>query len=163
MSSLQRLLLLAACLWALMATAMAFVPHGQACQDAATMGLPFCNMTLPVATRVADLIARLTIDEKIGLAGNISSAVLCVSYPLPANTNAVPPSSHPFTKVLIQGATCALGWISAWTGWVSRRFLVLLNAPAPSRLPAILMSSMLPTAQPCFRRPCPSQHRLIAR
>lgn len=35
----------------------------QACMDAATTALPFCNTSLPIAVRVDDLVDRLTIEE----------------------------------------------------------------------------------------------------
>jgi beta-glucosidase-like glycosyl hydrolase len=54
---------------ALAAPASAYTPHGQACQDPATQGFPFCDPALPVATRAADFISRLTVAEKIGLSG----------------------------------------------------------------------------------------------
>ena len=45
------------------------VPTSHGCLDRAVRGLPFCDPTLPVAARVADLVARMTLEEKIGLTG----------------------------------------------------------------------------------------------
>jgi beta-D-xylosidase 4 len=50
-------------------TSNAYLPHGQACLSDLTTGLPFCDPTLPRETRVADLIGRLNLTEKIALMG----------------------------------------------------------------------------------------------
>ena len=60
---------------ALVASASAYTPHGQACQDAVTQGMPFCDPSLPVATRAADFISRLTVAEKIGLSGTFTGDI----------------------------------------------------------------------------------------
>ena len=52
------------------ASAVQYSPHGQGCVDASTQSLPFCDPRLPRAARVADLVGRLTLDEKIGLTGS---------------------------------------------------------------------------------------------
>lgn len=52
------------------------VPHGMACLDA-TSSLPFCNVSLPLASRVADFIARLTLAEKISLTGSAAGTDQC--------------------------------------------------------------------------------------
>lgn len=36
-------------------------------RNAAVKGLPFCKINLPIADRVRDLLARLTLKEKLGL------------------------------------------------------------------------------------------------
>lgn len=50
--------------------AVQYQPHGQGCTDAATRALPYCDTRLPLAARVADLVGRLQLDEKIGLTGS---------------------------------------------------------------------------------------------
>jgi hypothetical protein len=56
---IQTAVVLAAGLAAL-ATASTFVPSGQGClPNGPATGLPFCNTSLPVAVRVADLVSRL--------------------------------------------------------------------------------------------------------
>ena len=40
-------------------------PPRRACTSEATRALPFCNSSLQFATRSADLVARLTIEEKL--------------------------------------------------------------------------------------------------
>ena len=45
------------------------------CQDAALSGLPFCDRRLPVSERVADLLPRLNLTEKIGQTGMVATAV----------------------------------------------------------------------------------------
>ena len=47
----------------------AAVPNGYACQpnQVRSIGLPFCNVTLPRTTRVKDLVGRLTLQEKLSL------------------------------------------------------------------------------------------------
>ena len=39
----------------------------QACTSASTRGLPFCNVSLPLETRVSDLVSRLQPDEKLAM------------------------------------------------------------------------------------------------
>ena len=39
--------------------------HSHACNDTASQALPFCDTTLSIADRVADLISRLTLAQKI--------------------------------------------------------------------------------------------------
>lgn len=46
------------------------LPNGHGCLDPAVRSLPFCNPDLLVDDRVADLISRLTLAEKIGLTGS---------------------------------------------------------------------------------------------
>lgn len=64
-------------LLALPSLAAAFVPHGQACLDPSTSSLPFCDAALPLPSRIADLISRLTTDEKIGLLGTLPNTDVC--------------------------------------------------------------------------------------
>ena len=45
------------------------VPTSHGCLDRAARALPFCDNTRPIADRVADLVSRLTLAEKIGLTG----------------------------------------------------------------------------------------------
>ncbi|KAJ0878415.1 putative glycosidase [Helianthus annuus] len=44
-------------------------------RNAAVKGLPFCNVHLPVADRVRDLLSRLTFKEKVGLLVDKAAAV----------------------------------------------------------------------------------------
>lgn len=44
-------------------------------KNAAVNGLPFCNVHLPVANRVRDLLSRLTFQEKLGLLIDKAAAV----------------------------------------------------------------------------------------
>ena len=39
--------------------------HSHACNDTASQALPFCDITLSIADRVADLISRLTLEQKV--------------------------------------------------------------------------------------------------
>lgn len=50
-------------------------PHGQACLTLATQSLPFCDPTLSLSVRVADLIGRLNLTEKIGLMGTFTGDI----------------------------------------------------------------------------------------
>jgi hypothetical protein len=62
---IQTAVVLAAGLAAL-ATASTFVPSGQGClPNGPATGLPFCNTSLPVAVRVADLVSRLVGAERV--------------------------------------------------------------------------------------------------
>ena len=47
-----------------------YAPWGHACLDAAQRTLPYCNAALTVDARVADLLGRLTLSEKIALTGS---------------------------------------------------------------------------------------------
>ena len=46
------------------------VPEGQGCLDAAVRGLPFCDPALALEARVSDLLARLTLEEAVGMLGD---------------------------------------------------------------------------------------------
>lgn len=62
------------------------VPAGHGCLDTAVRGLPFCNDALPFDARVADLVARLTIDEATSMtgdAGNNLGPCGTVTAPIP--------------------------------------------------------------------------------
>lgn len=54
-----------------------YTPVQQACAAGSnTSGLPFCNTSLPTAARVADLVARMTLGEKVTqLIGGIGAGV----------------------------------------------------------------------------------------
>ena len=56
------------------AEAAALVPAAPTCQTT-LKHLPFCNRSLPVSERVADLLPRLTLTEKIGQTGMVATAV----------------------------------------------------------------------------------------
>ena len=45
-------------------------PWGHACLDPIQRALPYCDPTLSVTQRVADLLSRLTTDEKVSLTGS---------------------------------------------------------------------------------------------
>jgi hypothetical protein len=46
------------------------VPWGHGCLDPAQRAMPYCDHTLPVASRVADLLGRLSTAEKVALTGS---------------------------------------------------------------------------------------------
>jgi beta-glucosidase-like glycosyl hydrolase len=50
-------------------------PLPRTCDEAPGKTLPFCNPSLSIATRVADIISRISLTEKIGLFGNDADAV----------------------------------------------------------------------------------------
>ena len=52
-----------------------------ACVAANVSSLPFCNRSLTTAARVADLVARLTLPEKLGLLSSTNAAVPRLSLP----------------------------------------------------------------------------------
>ena len=37
--------------------------------------MPFCDMSLPLAGRAADMVARMTLEEKIASLGNSAPAI----------------------------------------------------------------------------------------
>jgi hypothetical protein len=45
-------------------------PTAHGCLDPSVIGLPFCNVSLSYAERVADLISRMNLTEKTGLMGS---------------------------------------------------------------------------------------------
>lgn len=45
------------------------VPLSHGCLDRSVRSLPFCDPTLSIEARVADLVSRMTLSEKIGLTG----------------------------------------------------------------------------------------------
>ena len=49
---------------AVLSTTVVAVPVG-ACRNGATKSLPFCNSSLSFATRISDLLQRLTVAEKL--------------------------------------------------------------------------------------------------
>ena len=57
--------------------AIALSPHGAACLTPATASLPFCDSSQPTAFRIADLISRLSLSEKIGLSGTLPNSDSC--------------------------------------------------------------------------------------
>lgn len=56
--------------------------------EAASAGLPFCDPALPLDDRIEDLIARLTVEEKVGACGCI---LICLGSSLPV-------ARHPRTR-----------------------------------------------------------------
>ena len=62
---------------ALALVALAFVAPSSAltCQDPQLQSLKFCDCTAPVSERVADLLPRLNLTEKIGQTGMVATAV----------------------------------------------------------------------------------------
>jgi hypothetical protein len=56
-------------------------PNGHACLQGtpnSSYGLPFCNSSLPISHRVEDLVARLTIDEKVSCSIHTCSGIVQV-------------------------------------------------------------------------------------
>uniref|UniRef100_A0A6N2NCB4 Glycoside hydrolase family 3 N-terminal domain-containing protein n=1 Tax=Salix viminalis TaxID=40686 RepID=A0A6N2NCB4_SALVM len=56
-------------------TSKALVPFACDPNDGAKRNLPFCQVKLPIQTRVNDLIGRMTLQEKVGLLVNNAAAV----------------------------------------------------------------------------------------
>eukprot|EP00943_MAST-04B_sp_MAST-4B-sp1_P003116 g3116.t1 len=52
-----------------------------ACQDTLQQTLPYCNASLPFAERVADLVKRLTVEEKLNLTNSRHEPILRLSIP----------------------------------------------------------------------------------
>jgi hypothetical protein len=53
------------------------LPNSQACTTPATRALPFCNASLPLGERLADLVGRLTVPEMVALTGSRPSSDTC--------------------------------------------------------------------------------------
>jgi beta-glucosidase-like glycosyl hydrolase len=73
----QRILVLSLAASFGFAFAGARLPHGAACLTPATASLPFCDPSQPTAARIADLVSRLTVSEKIGLLGTLPNSDTC--------------------------------------------------------------------------------------
>ena len=56
-------------------------PSGQGCLNPIAKALPYCNSSLPIAKRVADLISRMTIEEKTSHIWGSGSHVPNTTFP----------------------------------------------------------------------------------
>ena len=65
---------------ALLLTAVTAVSPG-ACRTPQTKALPFCDVAKDVKSRVADLVGRLTIREKLGLTDSNNAAISRLDIP----------------------------------------------------------------------------------
>jgi hypothetical protein len=74
MRSLALAVLVAGAAETVRAAQVVYTPPNYACQTANTTNLPFCNPKLPLEERIADLLSRLTVAEKIGLLGSANGA-----------------------------------------------------------------------------------------
>ena len=72
----------------------AYIPHGQACQSAATQILPFCNPSLSIADRVFDLVGRLNLTEKYFLMGTMPGTDMCAGVDRGVDRLDIPPISN---------------------------------------------------------------------
>jgi len=93
------------------------LPNAHGCLDAAVRGLPFCDASLPVADRVADLLGRLTLAEKIALTGSGPYADDCdltdVGVPrLDVRPHMWLVETNSMVASQCYGATCATLWPS---------------------------------------------------
>ena len=66
-------------------TATPTLPRYHGCADASSLALPYCNASLPWAERVADIVPRLNVTEKIGLLSphDPPNYCRCVAQPVP--------------------------------------------------------------------------------
>ena len=64
---------------------LATLPRYHGCADASSLALPYCNASLPWAERVADIVPRLNVTEKIGLLSphDPPNYCRCVAQPVP--------------------------------------------------------------------------------
>ena len=51
------------------------------CSDPSVQGLPFCNVSLPLLTRVTDLVQRMTLEELLSQLVNEADAVSSLDVP----------------------------------------------------------------------------------
>ena len=98
------------------------IPNGHGCLDPQIRLLPFCNASLSVDERVADLLQRMTLAEKIGLTGSgnwndgrsscdtIDPGVLRLSIP---PTEWLVETNSMIASQCYAGATCATSFPSA--------------------------------------------------
>ena len=96
------------------------MPNSHGCLDPSSRGLPFCNASLPVEARVADLLGRLTLAEKIALtgSGNWPSGDSCDTLDPGVPRLGVPPAmwlveTNSMAASQCYGETCATVFPSA--------------------------------------------------
>ena len=94
------------------------LPSAHGCLDPSVRALPFCNASLAVAARVADLLGRLTLSDKIGLTGSGPYSDTCDLTDGGAPRLDVPPmmwlvETNSMIASQCYGATCATAFPSA--------------------------------------------------
>jgi beta-D-xylosidase 4 len=94
------------------------LPNGHGCLLPSVRGLPFCDPTLSVDDRVADLLGRLTLAEKIALTGSAPDADTCDTIDTGIPRLGVPPvqwlvETNSMAASQCYGPTCATSFPSA--------------------------------------------------
>lgn len=94
------------------------VPNSHGCLDPSVRGLPFCNPSLPVADRVADILSRLSLAEKISLTGSRPSSDTCDTVDPGVPRLDIPPQewlveTNSMAASACYGSTCATSFPSA--------------------------------------------------
>lgn len=94
------------------------LPSAHGCLDPSVRALPFCDAAQPVAARVADLLSRLTLQEKIGLTGSGPYSDTCDLTDGGVPRLDVPPmmwlvETNSMIASQCYGATCATAFPSA--------------------------------------------------
>jgi beta-D-xylosidase 4 len=87
----------------------AATPHGQACLDASSAGLPFCDPSQPLAARISDLLSRLTLAEKIGLSGTLPGTDMCAGVDAGVPRLGIPPLSNLIECTGAVSSNCYVG------------------------------------------------------
>jgi hypothetical protein len=90
------------------------VPFGVGCLDASVRSLPFCDPTLPLAARVADLVGRLTLEEATLMTGDVGNSPI----PCGSHTGAIPRLDISMYRWLVEvssmAATEGCGSLQEW-------------------------------------------------
>jgi xylan 1,4-beta-xylosidase len=83
------------------------VPFGHGCLHPAVRGLPYCDATLPLDARVADLVSRLTVEEASSQLGSGPFPEPCVSITSPIPRLDIPPHRHLVEVTSMAEQNCA--------------------------------------------------------
>jgi xylan 1,4-beta-xylosidase len=96
------------------------LPNSHGCLDPSVRGLPFCNPSLPLASRVGDLLGRLSVAEKVALtgSGDWPSGDACDTIDPGVPRLGVPPlqwlvETNSMAASQCYGATCATAFPAA--------------------------------------------------
>jgi hypothetical protein len=106
------------------------VPEGQGCLDVGVRGLPFCDPTVDLGSRVADLLGRLTVSEATGFTGDDGENI----SPCGTHTAAVPRLDISQARWLVEVSSMASS-LDSCVG------LQAWNSGCPTSFPAAMLQT----------------------